>query len=588
MSYRVIVNAKRAKREEAIRETAALTTRELSEEEQRITSSCSTFISAVLLACSNVIVASQIVQVIEEGQWTSTQVVTVFIKLAVRAQDETNCVTEVMFSDALRSASKLDAHFTTTKELKGPLHGVLISFKDLTPVPYCEVKLGQKLKFGYYFDDGMARITPACHCAGCETVEALRKQGRERIELELPSRVLPTTMSCVLESLFCTPRPYSARHGKKVSEAFTFLSPTFGNTDFFGNKGPDPTESNLELAYTYIPRFLHVMIGWYLEKVWDAHGSDGTTSPGLASSTLIHDNTSSPKELYKLLYGKKWGYDTDAMEEMGEDEEVVEMMKVVNPALGEKGFDRDDWEKWKAIHPTDSPNLDFPNFRTGCTQLIRPHHSSLLPIVMSRVQSVARRPCNACSRYLRLAPIQGFFSSNQANQGGYPGDGDFGGEGDFGGDGRGTFVPPYPTREPNGRDLIVGMTNPDAGGGTIDCFDKNALKNWVGPECWKLRKVIQKPIGEQTTAAAPGHRREKKGAFKINFYEPLGMSGKELTKEKFAPPTQGVGINLPRHSLPSYSNSGKNRCYKTTPISRVGNRPHYSSSQTSCPKPPPT
>ncbi|KAF9644060.1 hypothetical protein BDM02DRAFT_3131995 [Thelephora ganbajun] len=283
---------------------------------------------------------------------------------------------------------------------------------------------------------------------------------------------------------------------------------------------------------------------------------------------------------------------------MGEDEEVVEMMKVVNPALGEKGFDHDDWEKgfdhddwekWKAIHPTDSPNLDFPNFRTGCTQLIHPHHSSLLPIVMSRVQSVARQPCNACSCYLRLAPIQGFFSSNQANQGGYPGDGDFGGEGDFGGDGRGTFVPPYPTREPNGRDLIVGMTNPDAGGGTIDCFDKNALKNWVGPECWKLRKVIQKhehtsvvAIGEQTTAAAPRHRREKKGVFKINFYEPLGMSGKELTKEKFAPPTQGVRINLPRHSLPSYSNSGKNRCYKTTPISRVGNRPHYSSSQTSC------
>lgn len=43
MSYKAIVNAKRAKRDEAIRETAALTTRELSQEEQRIASSSGTF-----------------------------------------------------------------------------------------------------------------------------------------------------------------------------------------------------------------------------------------------------------------------------------------------------------------------------------------------------------------------------------------------------------------------------------------------------------------------------------------------------------------------------------------------------------------
>ena len=43
MSYKVVVGAKRAKREEAIRDTVALTTRELSKEEQRITSSSGTF-----------------------------------------------------------------------------------------------------------------------------------------------------------------------------------------------------------------------------------------------------------------------------------------------------------------------------------------------------------------------------------------------------------------------------------------------------------------------------------------------------------------------------------------------------------------
>lgn len=37
-----------------------------------------------------------------------------------------------MFSDALVAAKELDAHFAATNEIKGPLHGVPISFKDLS------------------------------------------------------------------------------------------------------------------------------------------------------------------------------------------------------------------------------------------------------------------------------------------------------------------------------------------------------------------------------------------------------------------------------------------------------------------------
>ena len=94
MSYKVVIDAKRTKREEEIRETAALTTRDPSKEEQRITSSSGTFYFYILQVCSNVILAGQIIQAIREGRWTSTQVVTAFIKSAIRAQDETNCVTE--------------------------------------------------------------------------------------------------------------------------------------------------------------------------------------------------------------------------------------------------------------------------------------------------------------------------------------------------------------------------------------------------------------------------------------------------------------------------------------------------------------
>ena len=107
------------------------------------------------------------------------------------------------------------------------------------------------------------------------------------------------------------------------------------------------------------------------------------------------------------------------------------------------------------------------------------------------------------------AQVQDFFSSDQ----GYTGDGDFGGDDDFGGDGdsgsvgadadhhagdgatgqgRATLIPFDPTRGPNERDLIMAMMNPEADGGTMDYFDKNVLKNWAGPEHWKLRKAIRK------------------------------------------------------------------------------------------------
>ena len=111
------------------------------------------------------------------------------------------------------------------------------------------------------------------------------------------------------------------------------------------------------------------------------------------------------------------------------------------------------------------------------------------------------------------AAVQDFFSGDQANQDGYTGDGDYGGDDDFGGDGengsmgadadqnidgaapgpgRGTFVPFDPTRGPSERDLLMAMMDPEADGGTMDYFDKNVLKNWAGPEHWKLRKVIRK------------------------------------------------------------------------------------------------
>lgn len=56
----------------------------------------------------------------------------------------------------------------------------------------------------------------------------------------------------------------------------------------------------------------------------------------------------------------------------------------------------------------------------------------------------------------------------------------------------GAFVPFDPRRIPNERDLVMAMTDGDGDGGMMDYFDKNFLKNWAGPEHWKLRKVIRR------------------------------------------------------------------------------------------------
>ena len=76
--------------------------------------------------------------------------------------------------------------------------------------------------------------------------------------------------------------------------------------------------------------------------------------------TAATNNTPSSKEINKLLYGERWGYNADMMKGLPvgiqlvgkrwEDEKVIEMMKVVDSALGERGFGPDAWEKWKATH----------------------------------------------------------------------------------------------------------------------------------------------------------------------------------------------------------------------------------------------
>ncbi|CAE6502867.1 unnamed protein product [Rhizoctonia solani] len=61
---------------------------------------------------------------------TALEVTIAFCKAAYAAQELTNCLSEVMFSQGLARAQELDDHMAETGKTIGPLHGVPISIKD--------------------------------------------------------------------------------------------------------------------------------------------------------------------------------------------------------------------------------------------------------------------------------------------------------------------------------------------------------------------------------------------------------------------------------------------------------------------------
>lgn len=57
------------------------------------------------------------------------------------------------------------------------------------PIPYRDLRLPKKLKFGYYLMDGLVKASPPCKRAVLETIKALRKDGHECVEFAVPSRM---------------------------------------------------------------------------------------------------------------------------------------------------------------------------------------------------------------------------------------------------------------------------------------------------------------------------------------------------------------------------------------------------------------
>lgn len=86
--------------------------------------------------------ATALTELIREGVYTSTKVLTAFVTVAIRANDMTNCLTESCLRDAFERAKELDQYFKETGQVVGPLHGVPVSIKDHIKVKGLDTSTG--------------------------------------------------------------------------------------------------------------------------------------------------------------------------------------------------------------------------------------------------------------------------------------------------------------------------------------------------------------------------------------------------------------------------------------------------------------
>ncbi|KAG5634768.1 hypothetical protein H0H81_000838 [Sphagnurus paluster] len=123
--------------------------------------------------------------------------------------------------------------------------GVQGNDQNIAPVPYRDVKLAPKLRFGYYTSDNYVKASPACKRAVLETVEALRKQGHECIEFNVPGAA-------------------------DAFNIFVGLTAADGYKKMLSHLGPDPKETSLWLVTTG-PRlysFVRTSAAWMIEKIF--------------------------------------------------------------------------------------------------------------------------------------------------------------------------------------------------------------------------------------------------------------------------------------------------------------------------------
>ncbi|KAF7310294.1 hypothetical protein MIND_00403400 [Mycena indigotica] len=289
----------------------------------------------------------------------------------------------------------------------------------VAPIPYREPKLPERLRFGYY-TDYYVKASPATKRAVQETVAALRKQGHECVEIEIPTPETALNIYFALcggdgyRTLFAGPGSDPIDDAMKPIASMPRLPMFIRNMIVWAanNVFKDPQlgrllkangEKSVEELFKWTAIRDDYVTKFYAE-IWNKHNLDGIIAPMLAtphiplgswagvfqivSATALYNVvnspvgvlpvtridpaldaltpewTSPPKDMplttvYKALYlggsplapahhAKSPAYNAEKMAGMPvavqvvgrkwEDEKVLAMMKVVDGALGPRGF----------------------------------------------------------------------------------------------------------------------------------------------------------------------------------------------------------------------------------------------------------
>ncbi|KAL2813431.1 amidase signature domain-containing protein [Aspergillus granulosus] len=86
--------------------------------------------------------ATSLLQKLANADITSSELVAAFSKRAAIAHQLTNCLTEILFDQAIARAQALDEHLKRTGQTIGPLHGLPITFKDSYDIKGYDTSIG--------------------------------------------------------------------------------------------------------------------------------------------------------------------------------------------------------------------------------------------------------------------------------------------------------------------------------------------------------------------------------------------------------------------------------------------------------------
>lgn len=72
----------------------------------------------------------ELIEMLRSKTITSKALVLFYCSAAIKAHESTNCLTEIMFEEAIKKAESMDEYLEKEGRLFGPLHGIPFSIKD--------------------------------------------------------------------------------------------------------------------------------------------------------------------------------------------------------------------------------------------------------------------------------------------------------------------------------------------------------------------------------------------------------------------------------------------------------------------------